>query len=429
MIGTIISAFILTPVIFYIWNDWSKDKFKWKSVRTLILLILTAVFTLVNYFNVNALLKMVNLILFLTIIYKSLYKTNLKNSIIGPLMIEFLFFISETLFAIVMISILKIDVENFVQNFFGNVLTNFCCSSIVFLFSKFKITHKIFYKLNDFITGFDENVVIFLVCLLAFIYTTLAMNTYNSLNPIILLVMLVIVVVTSSISLFIFFKTKNDYHKINDKYNSSLQHLKELEKALTNHRIDNHENKNHLMTIRNMTKNKKVTNFIDSILNNKLKDDKKIMTETSIIPEGGLRGLFYSKLLLMSKKKIEYELDIASSVRVVNFVNFGDNTILDICKIVGIFLDNAIEEVETIEDKYIVIEMYIEDEIFTISITNTYDNSVDKKNIYKAGVSTKGGNHGYGLSLVKKIVKYNKKLKTSHEITENEFTQILKICK
>lgn len=226
-----------------------------------------------------------------------------------------------------------------------------------------------------------------------------------------------------------FFKAKDDYYKINDKYNSSLESLRELENALTNHRIDNHENRNHLMTIRNMTTSKKIIKFIDTILDNKLKDDKNVSKETDIVPAGGLRGLVYSKLLLMNSKKIDYELDVASSVRIVDILDYGNETMLDICKIIGIFLDNAIEEVDTIEDKYIVIEMYLEEDVFIINITNTFDNAKNKDNIYKAGVSTKGGNHGYGLSLVKKLVHQNKQLQTYHEINEDQFTQVLKIYK
>ena len=38
----------------------------------------------------------------------------------------------------------------------------------------------------------------------------------------------------------------------------------------------------------------------------------------------------------MSDKEIEYELDVSSSVRVVDMLDYGDDTILNICKIVGI---------------------------------------------------------------------------------------------
>lgn len=205
--------------------------------------------------------------------------------------------------------------------------------------------------------------------------------------------------------------------------------LRELEEVLCNYRIDNHENRNQLLTIKSMTKNKKVVAFIDSILDSKLKDSSRIMHETGIIPAGGLRGLVYSKILLMDSKNIEYELEVEKSIRVVNLLDYGDDTLLDICKIVGIFLDNAIEEVDNYEDKYIIIEMYKKDDVIVISVTNPINHEVDSNNIYEAGVSTKGGNHGYGLSLVDKLVKKNDKLKTYPEISDEEFTQTLEISK
>lgn len=262
-----------------------------------------------------------------------------------------------------------------------------------------------------------------------FVYSIFSVNTLKALNPKILMFMSMFISITSFILVCLFFKVKDDYYKVRDKYNSSLLSLKELEKVLSDYRVDNHENKNHLLTIRNMTKNKKVTTFIDSILDNKLKDNQSIMHETSIIPSGGLRGLVYSKMLVMENKNIDCELDVAKAVRTIELLDYGEDTMLDICKIVGIFLDNAIEEVDNLEDKYIIIEMFVEHDIFTISITNTFDNTKEKDNIYKIGFSTKGGSHGYGLSLVRKIVGINNKLKTHHEITNNEFTQILEVYK
>lgn len=102
---------------------------------------------------------------------------------------------------------------------------------------------------------------------------------------------------------------------------------------------------------------------------------------------------------------------------------------LDICKIVGIFLDNAIEEVENYEDKYIIFEMYKKDNKIVISISNPLNHDIDRVNIYEAGISTKGDKHGYGLSLVKKIIRKNSKLDTYLEVTDSEFTQILEISK
>lgn len=429
MIGTIISSFITIITIFYIWNNWSEIKLNWKEKRVWMILILTTLISIFNYFNTNQLIKTIIITLIFIIVYKFLFRVQLRQSIAGPLISQILYFTIETIFIIVMISIFGNSVQDFVSNYFGSFVANTTISIGVLFVSKLKIIKKLYNFFESIILKLDETIVIFLSIMVVFLFNIFTLNALAILSPEMLMIISLSISIISFVLICMFFKAKDDYYKMNDKYNSSLESLKELENALTNHRIDNHENRNHLMTIRNMTTSKKIIKFIDTILDNKLKDDKNISKETDIIPAGGLRGLVYSKLLLMNSKEIEYELDVASSVRLVDILDYGNDTMLDICKIVGIFLDNAIEEVETIEDKYIVIEMYLEEDVLTITITNTFDNIKCKDNIYKAGISTKGGNHGYGLSLVKKLVHNNKKLKTYHEINDSEFTQVLKIYK
>lgn len=429
MIEAFISSIIMAVAIFYIWNNLSIEKFKWRSLRTILILFITSVVLFLIYINPNAIFRLITDTIIFIIVYKYLFKKEIKYSITGPVFSQTLCFISEALFAIVLFVILKQNASELQDNYLGTIFTNCVVSSIAIVLSKIPLVKKVCIKINNSIGKMDELTIIFLLMICVFIYNICLINIFRDLKPEILMLTSMIISLLSLILVIMFFKAKDDYYKINDKYNSSLESLKELENALTNHRIDNHENRNHLMTIRNMTTSKKIIKFIDTILDNKLKDDKNISKETDIIPAGGLRGLIYSKLLLMNSKEIEYELDVANSVRIVDILDYGNDTMLDICKIVGIFLDNAIEEVDNLEDKYIVIEMYLEEDVLTITITNTFDNTKCKDNIYKAGISTKGGNHGYGLSLVKKLVHKNKKLKTRHEINDDEFTQILKIYK
>lgn len=429
MIEAFISSAIMILTSFYIWNWWNDKKINFKSIKTWLLMLFTIIATTINYFTANSFIKIVNITLIFIIVHKYLFDTKFKYSIIGPILSQLICFISESIFMVLSISIFRLNVNAIASNCFGNFIANLVIAVIMIIISRIRYINKLYNKLFMITNRFDEIHVLMLSILGIIIYNIFAANIYYELDPQILMFMSVLISILSFALVCMFFKAKDDYYKINDKYNSSLESLKELENALTNHRIDNHENRNHLMTIRNMTTSKKIIKFIDTILDNKLKDDKNISKETDIIPAGGLRGLVYSKLLLMNSKEIEYELDVASSVRLVNILDYGNDTMLDICKIVGIFLDNAIEEVETIEDKYIVIEMYLEEDVLIITITNTFDNTKCKDNIYKAGVSTKGGNHGYGLSLVKKLVHHNKKLKTYHEINDSEFTQVLKIYK
>lgn len=429
MIGTIISSYIITIVIFYLWYKWTNNSFNFISIRSFFFSLLSLLLILINYFSSINSFKFINMTLIFILISKIMFRKELKKCIIAPILSQILYAISEVIFSLIMFIILKDKVNEFVKDYSGAFISNISISIIVLLISKIPITLKLYNKLYEFVAKINNITVITLLFSALYVYSIFVFNIYYGGDPKILIIISAVISVLSFILVYIFFKTKDDYYKINDRYNSSLLSLKELENVLTNQRIDNHENKNQLMTIRNMTKNKKVTSFIDSILNNTIPDDKRIMQETSIIPSGGLRGLVYSKLLLMNKNNIEYELDIASSIRIVDMIDYGDDTMIDICKILGIFLDNAIEEVLNIEDKFIVVEMYIEEDILFISITNTFDNSNDKNDIYKPGVSTKGNGHGYGLSLVKKIVKNNDKLETYHEITENEFSQTLKVYK
>lgn len=429
MVSYFISAFILSIAVFYIWSDMLKEKMLWTSLRTWIFIFITTILIVVNYFSVNNLIKVVNMTLILIIIFKFFYKTDLKYSIAYPLMIQVIYLVSESLFAIFMFAILKNGVNDFVNNYIGSLTTNIAVTAIALAIYKIKFVKKIFYKFELLTSELDNISTIIFSIVIVFVYNIFVINTYYGLNPKLLMFISAFVSLISFVLVFMFFKAKDDYYKICDKYNSSILSLKEFEDVLNNYRVDNHENKNHLLAIRNMTKNKKVISFIDAILDNKEKDNSNLMHETSVIPSGGLRGLIYSKMLVMKNKDIEYELDVDRKVRTVELLDYGDDTLLDICKIIGIFLDNAIEEVENLDEKYIIIEMFIEDDILKISITNIFDTSVDKSDIYKVGYSTKGDKHGYGLSLVKKLTDKNRKLKTHHEINDDEFTQVLEILK
>lgn len=429
IMSIVLSSFILVFTFFFIWANLNKDKFKWKSKRTIILFLITLIFIILNYHFVNNSLKIVNMTIILIIVYKFLFKTSAKESIVIPTMVEFLYILCESIFFIFVSALLKNNIKILINNFFNSLFSNISISLMVLIVSKLKIFRILVNKLNKFMNNIEETIIYFFVLLSILIYNILTVNIYYTISPIAMMLMSVVTSVLSFALVILFFKAKTDYYKINDKYDNSLTTLNELENVLSNYRIDNHENKNHLLTIKSMTKNKKVIAFIDSILDSKLKDSSRIMSETSIIPTGGLRGLIYSKLLLMDSKDIEYELEVEKSIRIVNLLDYGNDTMLDVCKIVGIFLDNAIEEIDSYEDKYIIIEMYKKDDKLIISITNPINHSIEKGKIVNAGYSTKGGKHGYGLSLVEKLVKASSKLVTHTEISEDEFTQILEISK
>ena len=62
-----------------------------------------------------------------------------------------------------------------------------------------------------------------------------------------------------------------------------------------------------------------------------------------------------------------------------------------------------------------------------IEISNSYNNIIDINKLDKRGYTSKGKQHGYGLSLVKEIINNNSLLSNEKRISKDIFTQVLKI--
>lgn len=233
--------------------------------------------------------------------------------------------------------------------------------------------------------------------------------------------------VVCSFIVFNYFKSTTKYINVHEKYSLSLESIREYEEILEKYRINHHENKNQLLTIRNICKNKKAIEYIDSIIKNELTDDDQLLIEASKIPNGGLRGLLYSKLLVIKDKNISFELVVDNKINVSRMSKLDDSLLTDICMIVGVFIDNAIEAIQELEEKYILIEIYREGKSIVVAITNNYAGYIDIDKITASGYSTKGNDRGYGLTLVDKIIDRNSELENLKEIVNDNFIQRLKI--
>ncbi|MDD4733773.1 MAG: GHKL domain-containing protein [Bacilli bacterium] len=357
-----------------------------------------------------------------------LYRKAIADSFIASIIVETGAIVAEIIFCFMILIVFpKIDLETFVTNFFGKLFSNFIIFLNILLLAELKFYNKFFNTIHRFSKGVRKtriinSIILVLICyniIFAMYFENLKFGYMVTINSFLLLLYGYII--------YLNLKMKNNYFRLSSKYDDTIHNLKEYEKMIDVYRISNHENKNQLLTVRNMivNKDKNITAYIDKIVDNKLNDDDKIMYETSIIPEGGLRATIYSKILLMKHKKIKYNLDVDRKVRDVELTILKDEEILNICKVIGVFLDNAIDS-SLNEKSKIDIKLYL-DNTFNIEISNKVKGKVNLKLIDKEGYTTKEHGHGYGLPLVKSIIATTRILDNITKIEDDIFIQTLKI--
>ncbi len=430
MLEVIESVLMTLAVIvstFYVWCKLLNKRIDFKDKRFWIILLGLVSFIILNYYMVNKFLRIISvtIVFMLSCIY--LLKVEFKQGVIAALISQMMTMIAETIFVIVISVIFKSGGE-FIQNTqFATILANVCIAMIVILLAQLSFAKKLYDKLVRFTMNISDLHLMLIIIVFVFGLNIFSMIAYYQLDFKMMLLFNVATMVIYFIVIMTAFKNKNDYIEISDKYNTTITSLKEYEDILNNYRVSNHENKNQLLTIRNMVKGKEknIVGYIDKIVENKLQDNENLMGQSMIIPEGGLRGLVYSKMLLMKSKNIDFDLSVDKSIRTVQLIELGEQTMLDICKIVGVFLDNAIEAVENLEEKFIDFEMSVEDTKLSIFVTNNYEGTIDLDHMEDKGFSTKGGNHGYGLTLVKRLVSSNHLLRNEKHVSRDEFTQQL----
>lgn len=407
----------------YCWEKMNDNKI---NVKNFIITVLLTAISLngMSYIISQPFRIIIVSLLFAVICYFRVCR-NWKRAIISMIISQTILALIEGAFA----TISSIFLDNKIYKFLYEPIPLIFMNFLILFISNFIVCRKLVKKLyllfikseNKKIKSILYPLLIITIMVIATLesHMSLALPVVLTFNLSMAIIFITIVITNSN--------TSAKYKEINKKYETSISILKEYEVMIDKFRLSTHENKNEFQTIRNMTKDKNVIKYIDTLIDNKIKDNVKIMKKTAKIPEGGLRATIYSKLCLMDTKKIKYKLIISRDVHTTDLINLNEELVLKICKILGVFLDNAIEAVKSLKKKEISIEIYIMDKNLCIDITNNYKGNLDLNKISEIKYTTKGKGHGYGLALVNKIIKEENKLENERCINGDTFTQILKI--
>lgn len=357
-----------------------------------------------------------------------IFNIKLSKSIFTSIVYVILLIIPDLLIYFISIYVFRIGREYFDIYIAGGIIGNIAVNSILILISF--ILKKPLRKLIDYNLSTNKKIIIISLLILfsiaIFFYKFIKNNSFDSNTIGYLLAVFTFI----SILLYLF-RQKIENEKISKKYDELLDVMKNYESDIEDQRTLRHETKNEFATIKcklqDKEDNKTIIEYIDSVIGDKGKASGTNYSKFKYLPSNGLKGFFYYKCTEAEKKGISVSVNISKQIENSFLKDIETKDFKDLARIIGVYLDNAIEASSISEGKKLGIEMYLIKEKIEIIITNTFNNEINLDKIGKESFSTKGKHRGHGLLLVKKILSENNRFEAKKEIRGNIYIQSLKI--
>lgn len=188
--------------------------------------------------------------------------------------------------------------------------------------------------------------------------------------------------------------TKEQYQlKIKEKELAQIQHQESI------YRQFKHDLTNHFKVLKILAKEEKYDE-----LNNYLDNYEDVLRTSSITVNTGLAEL---DILLNSKISVAQMKNITIKYKGIANIVIEKKHVINLISIIGNLMDNAIEASEESDKKFIDIKIKedVLDYVFIIKNSTNNQESYNTNALIQEGYSTKGNDRGFGLSVVKRIVK------------------------
>lgn len=411
----------------------SNEKFTKKKIAiTIIIIIAYSIGYNFIYYNVgNSMRGIINFAIN-TLIFKFLFNFKLFKAIFVSFLHSILLLASEMLCLIILFFFTNIN-NGYIYNIMAGGIIGNVLVCTVFIFLAIALRKPLKKLLSSRVTQNTRIItyIILTICCIAFFFFFAITGMNNSNTKSFFIGSFAIIVFITILFSFIKQNIKNE--RLTKEYDNLIDFVKEYEMIIENQRIDRHENKNTLVNIKSKlidkSKRNDIIEYIDSILKEKTTFSKEKYAKLGYLPSNGLKGLFYYKIDHAENMGIKVSISIPKDVSKSLLYDLKGNDYKELCKIIGVYLDNAIEASIISDDKNIGIEIYNRQDYVSVIISNSYCGEIDEVSINKTGYSTKGSGRGYGLSLVNKIIKSNPIFENETNVTPKLYIQKLTIKK
>lgn len=401
-----------------------------KLKLALIILIVTGLCTLTNYYLDGITKTIVGLIIYV-FKFKFIFDIEYSKSILLTIIYVILLMIPEMLVLFCANKLPFINTNYFYTDIAGKLIGNIIIMILQLLLTL--LTKKRANRIVNIKLESNTKLIIFsiltVMCTIIIFYNTFTKFKFDASMIINIFIMVAFVIILLNL-----IKQTVYNNNLVRKYEQILEFMTTYEDEVEKQRILRHETKNAFLSIKAQLTDKaetqEIINYIDSILEDDVKMKNEEYAKFKYLPANGIKGLCYYKIQEAENRNIKVSINISSRIKKSSLSKLSVKEIKELGKILGVYLDNAIEASVKSEDKKLGFEAYLIDNKVKIIISNTYKDELAKEKIGNEIYSTKGKNRGHGLLLVKEIVNNNNKMfDIDTEITDNLYIQSLIIEK
>ena len=430
-----ISSLIIAFTEIYIWNKLLNGERKIFCLSNIITVLLISFVITSNYLWNSDYIKVIVITLFFAFVIKKLYGKKFLKSLGTAIFAQVIMSIGEIIFVLLVINIKNINIQTFKLQYFSNIYTNIGIALISIILVHFSQTKNFFKQIASLTNDiYKKKVVILMIALLFSVNCLLGMAYYHFDNTLIMLITSLLLLIYTYITLQNLTQQEHTA-RIRAEYDSLMDKSVEYEKMLGENMRDIHETKNDLIVLQGLVPedaeeaHKQLNAMIKEYgeIEIREQENEDIYRKTLRIPSGGLRGLFGNKLSVMEELKINYDLRIGKGINAKTLKNLDYQDRREFGKVIGIYLDNAINATNKTQKKEINIEFFLEEGCFCVLISNTFCGIIDIEQMGTMGYTSNGDNHGYGLSLANEILKKNKNIKCDTSVYLDILTKVVKI--
>lgn len=398
----------------------SKEKFKY-NFKNIVCIIITSTLFLINNSHNSTITKVPIIIMILLISFKIVFNDRLRNMVIYTFTFYLALVLFDFMFSFIFHWLNAITAPDLSQNYLIMGGFTLLITFLTSLFCKLKFVRKF----SDLIINLSKNnyvnvLVISLIILFIVILSTKLSLEYDYekylFNVLLLSVFLFFIV-------FAFVKNHLAQKEKQEK-ETLLEFISKYEKIIDENRINKHEMLNNLIILRSFEdKNTEEYNkVLDDLIVTYDNNSDACVKNISKLPTG-LKGILYYKINDMRNKNINLNVNISKRVSSPLEKLPSDEYVI-LSRIIGIVMDNALEASIKSKEKFVMIEVFEQNDNVMIIIENSYNNKVDVNDLKKKNFSTKGKSRGLGLYIANMLLKKSKHIEMTQHAEELFITKL-----